>query len=295
MTTLAKFAKSVNDHAELFAGPSSSSQAAELEAQALSVVRSLLDPHLASEQTTLPMYQEMIQTIGSAKPVTRSAAKRKDEKLEATPLSEIYIPPQSEQADELVWQQMCLRLDTLQNVLGKVLGRPMELGEEAASDPELEDGQGGQQIDEDDSGSDEDSQEDVEEASEAESDSPSQASSLDAAEAQELTQPLNRLTSSSPPPEEPLLAPKKRKGKPSPVDDTFFNLQDFLSQSDAGEAEMAKRLQAQDQDESSDEEDEEDVDLFAPLDEDDEDLQGEDLADVDSAFCIVPLNVLIDS
>lgn len=299
-TAVDHFAKSINDHAELFA--STSSAAAEpLQAEALTVVQSLLNPHIASEKVNLPLFQSMLSTVNSTRPTTRSASKKKaaqqngqePQLLQATPLSSLFVP--AEDPDELVWQQMCLRLDNLQDLLGHVLGRPQDLGEEAASDPELEDGEGGQQIEDDSEDDDEDS------LSDSESDT-SEASSLDEAEAVETTVPLNTgpSHSSSPPPPDALSpvrnssqpASKKSRGKPSPVDDAFFKLSDFLSQSDAGEAEMAKRLdkQKQENSDSEDEEDEDDVDLFAApgQDEDEDGLEGEDLADADRQFLCVP-------
>lgn len=273
---LEKFGTAVNDAAELFAtAPSTAGEKkVALSKQSLLVVQSILDGHLSSESTTLPLYMTMLQHITSSRPTTRSAAKRKShsDQVKPTPLSQFYIPEEEQESDnELVWQQMQMRLDTLQAVLSNLLGRQdfgvdteQQLEDSSASEPEDQ---------EEDEITDEESSE----------------SDLDEAES---TLPLNHSAFlSSPSAQNSATSPSKttrankRKAKSSPVDDTFFHLDDFLRQSEAGEAQMARSLQQSNRtDQDSDEDDDDDdVDLFAEVEmdnEDDNDLNGGDTEDL---------------
>lgn len=293
-----RFGQLVNTKAELFASSSSTTKQHDerqrMQEEALGVVRSLTNAHLASEKETLPLFSAMLEHVNGSRPVTRSKQKQKQAeeqekgpgKVEGTPLSEVYVPKGGD-VDGIVWEQLEMRLKTVQQVLSSLLGHSQSKPSQEESDQDQDSDEAAMDQDAQEEEEEEDSQDDVSEDGAQEMDQDdleeidedeSDASSLDEPE---QVEPLN-----GNPEQQPSNKQSRRKGPTSPVDDQFFSLHDFLQQSEQGEAQMARQIseaQKEPQGESDDDDDEdepeEDVDLFAQVPEEDEEEDVQDLGD----------------
>ena len=271
---LTSFARLLSSQVAVFANSAASSASSdEIPSRALPLLTALFNASLQSEASNADKYSALLQILTDAKPVTRSrsaaasASTSTALELSRTPLNELYIEEAPDEvngvdANERIWLQLELRLNTLQGLVSKVMGST-SYGVDDDAGMEEEDLAGEEQ----DSASGSDEEDELENA-ELEELEEEQSLSDEEHEANESFQPLEKALAL---PEPPAPAPtkkskrsrpaaddqykafKKRKanpsstGKASAVDDQFFKLSDFLAQSSKGEQEMERALAAFDE------------------------------------------------